>query len=223
MASRDPFNNLEVAPDTLVLLDVGGVVVRTAWELLGDHVAVTAGILPLLGPFSLGVDTDWIRWQAGDLTEQNYWISWADRLRGSEAIDKDMRAGDDPVRALYQQTRSIERDCVADFLEDCSERGHGVALVSNGVRRRVGMDRVAQLRSRHPATSLIDAEAAGARKPSSQFFAFVEQATGVPRGRWLFIDDNQSYAQEASRLGIPAVWYRISGSIESVDVELVFV
>ncbi len=76
---------------TAVVLDFGGPVLRTPFELLrvGERsVGLEPGTLDWSGPFDPSSDADWRLMQSGGITEREYWQRKADRfaeLTGREA------------------------------------------------------------------------------------------------------------------------------------------
>jgi putative hydrolase of the HAD superfamily len=62
-----------------LLLDFGGVVLKTPFELRHDAER-TLGPLPWAGPFDPSTDPEWVRFQNEELTERAYWKIRADNF-----------------------------------------------------------------------------------------------------------------------------------------------
>ena len=55
-----------------LLLDFGGPVLLTPFELR-EKAESTLGPMSWRGPFDTSTDPDYVRWQAGEITEREYW------------------------------------------------------------------------------------------------------------------------------------------------------
>ncbi|MGL5912151.1 MAG: hypothetical protein ACRCZP_19260, partial [Phycicoccus sp.] len=102
----------------VVLFDIGGVVIRTPFEL-HDH--------EWRGPFDPATDALWRRMQAGGLSEREYWY---------ERASAHHPGADDPtlafMRPLYEQHESVVvRPEVVALLDELAAAGVRVAALTN--------------------------------------------------------------------------------------------
>jgi FMN phosphatase YigB (HAD superfamily) len=197
------------------LIDVGGVLIKTAWELLMEAYPIGEIDDHLLGPFSDGTDTDWLSWQHGLLSEHDYWERWSVRVRQSRPI---LGGESDPTRYLY---RSASKPVRNEVIRDCA--GYGgvprIIAVSNGVGRRIGLDWFAAQADLSVTESLIDADRAKARKPTPEFFDFCVRELLVQRDQLAFLDDNIAYSQAAAEQGILSYWLSLGPELSCQIVD----
>lgn len=198
----------------VILVDVGGVILKSAWELLLEQ-GVSGQAGGLLGPLSAGLDCDWAAWRDGELDEHAYWTRWVDRVRAS--VDPDF-GFKDPIRDIYLTSAQPIRHLLIETAGIWSGNGHRVAAVSNGVRRRIGVRWFESQPELAVFSHLFEAHEVGYRKPSADFFISCAEHFKVGLGDLFFIDDNWDYVRAARDVGVRAQWFRVSENSDFADL-----
>jgi putative hydrolase of the HAD superfamily len=202
-----------------LLLDVGGVVIRHAFEL--RHRAETAfglpaGTLDRGGPFGPTPDPDWELVEAGKLVEHEYWTAWTDEI-GRHADRPDLT-----IQELWQilyggdETEFIRPETMA-LAEAVVAAGAPVAMLSNDLTTFHGTDWVAGIVAFRELSPLLDATSLGARKPDPAAYAAATARLGVPPSDVIFADDLEDNIRGAEAAGLTAVLFNIADPPGSVD------
>jgi putative hydrolase of the HAD superfamily len=195
-----------------LLLDVGGVVIRHAFEL--RHRAETVfglppGSLDRGGPFGPSPDPDWELVEAGKLVEHEYWAWWT--------ADIGRRAGrpDLTIQQLWEVLYGGEE---ADFIrpemmalaQEVTAAGAPVAMLSNDLTTFHGSGWVAGVSAFRRIGPLLDAASLGARKPGPAAYAAATDRLGVPPADVVFADDLEDNIRGAEAAGLSAVLFDIA-------------
>lgn len=189
-----------------VLFDFGGVVIRTPFELLDTD---------WQGPFDPSLDPLWRAFQAGDMTEREYWHTRA-RQRHPDA--------DEPVgafmRTLYDTDEAvIVRPEIPVLLDELEGHGLHVAVLTNDLaafHSDEWIDRMTVIRRFDP---VIDLSHVGFLKPSTEAFTHACKLLDTDAGEVVFVDDQPANIAGARAYGLTAVWFDptdIDGSIAQV-------
>lgn len=208
-----------------LLLDVGGVVIRHAFELRRRAEAVFGlplGSLDRGGPFGPAPDPDWQMVEAGKLVESEYWAAWTAEIGG--------RAGrsDLAIQELWQvlyagdETDFIRPETMA-LAEEVAAAGAPVAMLSNDLTAFHGADWVTGVAAFRHLGPLLDAASLGARKPDPAAYAAATARLGVPPASVVFTDDLEENVRGAEAAGLTAVFFEITdptGSIARVRAAL---
>lgn len=201
-----------------LLLDVGGVVILTPFELLGrteQRLGLADGALGPRGPFDPDGDAEFARVRDGDLAEPEYWRRRARRaapVLGSEPSVRGffgvLYGGDDVVRpetrALIHRQRSRDRR---------------VGLLTNDLEDFHGREWVESRGIFDVADALVDASRTDVRKPDRRAFLLGVEALGTPADRVVFVDDQPVNVAAAAELGMHAVDFDptdVAGSLAHV-------
>jgi len=208
-----------------LLLDVGGVVIRHAFELRRRAEIVfglPAGSLDRAGPFGPTPDPDWERVEAGQLGERHYWEVWTAGV-GRRAGRPDLT-----IRELWQAlygghpSEFVRPETVA-LADDVTAAGAPVAMLSNDLVALHGPDWAAGVAAFRRLGPLLDAATLGARKPDPAAYAAATARLGVPSGSVVFTDDLPDNIRGAQAAGLSAVLFDIAdpaGSIARVRTAL---
>lgn len=189
-------------PDVL-LIDVGGVVIKSGWELLSE---VSAGEVQqdLMGPFSGGMDSDWLEWRSRTMSEHDYWQRWSTRVADRYP------ALTDPIRDVHLRSRHPHRAEVLEVAAALRDAGIRLAAVSNGVRQRIGLGWYSDIVGNGPLKTLFEATALGVRKPGTEFFARCAAELESPLPKVGYVDDNPDYVAAARKLGLACRWFDVT-------------
>ncbi|MGH9246496.1 MAG: HAD-IA family hydrolase [Acidimicrobiales bacterium] len=198
---------------TRLLLDFGGVVIRTPFEML--H--VLGGEEPgWRGPFDPDADALWRAMQRGDITERAYW---------------DQRAGElfdgvyaDPVRELMRvlldrPETEVVRPEMAIFLDEIERP----AVLTNDLSRFHPPAWVARMTILRRFDPLIDLSEVGVLKPDRRAFDVALERVGDEPAHVLFVDDQPRNLAGAEAVGMRTEWFDVtdvSGSIARIQARL---
>lgn len=199
----------------LVLFDFGGVVLRTPFELLPDHVTWR-------GPFGpAGHDDLWDRSvdPDDDYHERDYWHDRSAELHPD---------ADDPTFALMRDLYEVEegrlvRPEVLGLLDGLVAAGYRVAVLTNDMRRFHGEEWVARMRVLDRFEEVVDLSTIGFLKPSPEAYDHTLRVLDVPASAILFVDDQPPNVEGARDRGIDAVRFdptAVDASIELVEQAL---
>lgn len=199
-----------------VLFDLGGVVVRTPFELapaLEFRRGLAKGALGLHGPFDPERDELWQRRVDGEFTERSYWNHHATRLTTDASVETA-----DPTRWLMEELydvpeHTIVRPEVALLLDELEARGFGIAALTNDLSRFHDAEWIERIATLERFDPLIDLSDLGTFKPDPVAYRHALDVLGVDSDAVLFVDDQVENVSAARAEGIPTVFF------DSTDVE----
>jgi putative hydrolase of the HAD superfamily len=194
-----------------VLLDVGGVLLPTPWELLADFEARNGwlpGTLSWRGPIDPSTDPLWRSVQAGRLTGAAYFDRRAEelgRLLGTRLTWPEV------TRALFETSdglavrpegRALVADARAAGLRTGLLTSKLVAFLSRAV-----VERSAFLNS---FDVLLDESETGLAKPDRRSYDQAAAALGLDPAGVVFVDDDPANVAGASAAGMAGVHFDIT-------------
>ena len=179
------------------MLDFGGVVLRTPFELLDE---LDLG-LPWQGPF--GGDSLWADLEVGVLTERGYWARRAAEV-GLTAPELMHRLYDAPEERLI-------RSGAARLLADATAAGLRTAFLTNDLEAFHGRAWAKRLRILHAVDAVIDGSVTGVLKPNPAAYALALDQLGLPAQAVLFVDDLPVNLQGARRTGMAVELFDVTG------------
>jgi putative hydrolase of the HAD superfamily len=193
-----------------VLLDVGGVLLPTPWELLEDFEAGNGwppGTLPWRVPLDPATDRLWRAMQAGELSERAY---WARRAAEVAAV-----SGTDGVTAmmarLYDGSEDeLTRRQARALVAEARRRGLETAVLTNDLHafhNRAWIDRIRFLEE---VGCVVDTSHHGTRKPEPAAYRLVLDRIGVAADQAVFVDDQPVNTAGATAAGMAAVWFDVT-------------
>jgi putative hydrolase of the HAD superfamily len=201
-----------------LLLDVGGVVIRHAFELV-DRAEVAFGLPPGTldrgGPFGPTPDPDWELVEDGKLVESEYWAAWTAEI-GRRAGRPDL-AIQQLWEVLYggKETEFIRSETLA-LAQEVIAAGAPVAMLSNDLTAFHGVGWVAAVNAFRQLGPLLDAASLGARKPDPAAYDAATTRLGVPPASVVFTDDLDDNIRGAEAAGLYAVPFDIADPARSV-------
>jgi putative hydrolase of the HAD superfamily len=194
-----------------VVLDFGGPVLRTPFELLraGElRAGLPAGALDWSGPFDPDADDDWRLMQTGGITEREYWQRKADTfsvLTGREATFQAL------MDVLFDADEDVlVRPEAAAFVADARTAGIAVALCTNDMQAFHGADWVARMRILRGLDALVDGSVEHVLKPDPRIYHLVLDRLGLPAEQCLFVDDQPGNIEGAETVGMQAEWFDVT-------------
>lgn len=192
-----------------LLLDFGGVVLKTPFEL--RHLAEpTLGALLWAGPFDPTNDPEWRSYQSGEITEREFWAARA----ANYGLDTKQF-----MRPFYQPAGDhLVRPEMAELIAVHRARGGVVGMLTNDLQDFHGpawKDGISVVRE---FDFIIDASITGVLKPLPQAFGFALEAFGHPDpSDVVFVDDQQINITGAVAVGLSTVWFDPTNPAGSVQ------
>jgi putative hydrolase of the HAD superfamily len=191
-----------------LLLDVGGVLVRTPFELhrvAESRYGLPPGCLKWMGPYDPATDPLWRRLRSGELSELDYW-----RRRAEETERQGGRAGglQEYMAVCYggPQAEFVRPEAVA-LVDDARAAGLRIGILTNETELLQGRAWVERVDILHEADAWVDASVTGVMKPDPGAYRLALDALGLPAERVLFVDDQPANVAGAEAVGIPAVHF----------------
>jgi putative hydrolase of the HAD superfamily len=207
-----------------LLLDFGGPVLRTPFELLrGGEVraGLPAGSLGWTGPFDPSADPDWQRMQRGDLTERDYWQRRADEFAALTGRDASFRGLMDVLFAGTEE--ELVRPEAHDAIAAAKRAGLAVAVLTNDMRAFHGDEWVARMTVLREMDEVVDGSVEHVLKPDPRIYRLAVARLGVDAEDCLFVDDQPGNIEGARAVGMAAVWFDVTdpgGSYSAVAAAL---
>lgn len=189
-----------------LLLDVGVVFFKSAWEIADDYERLRGlppGTVQGRGPLDPGGDEHWQRYLRGEIGERDYWLTFAARAQENGApLDGHPHL----MRAMFQQpgVQGVRPEGLA-VVRACREAGLAVGILTNELMDFQGREWV-QAQEWFPwFPVLVDSSELGARKPDPHPYLVAIEQMGMPAGDIVFIDDNPTYVRGGVRTGLRSV------------------
>lgn len=186
-----------------LMLDIGGVVIRTPFEMLDiaeRRRGLAPGTLGPRGPFDADADEDFDRVRDGTLAERTYWQQRAERAAPVLDGPADFRSLMD---VLYDvPPDEVVRPEVAALIEDVRDAGIPLCLLTNDLYDFHGAAWVERMGVFARADILVDVSRHGVLKPDPEAFRLGIDAMGVPPEDLLFLDDQPVNAAGARDAGM---------------------
>lgn len=187
-----------------LLLDFGGVIIKTPFELLHR-----VGSRPWTGPFDPGSDPMWVDLQADVISEREYW-----HRRATEVFPD----SDDPSRDLMAivygpPADEVVRPEVAGLLDEVDRP----AVLTNDLTRFHSGQWLADMGFDRRFDPIIDLSFLGSLKPEPEAYAHALKELGAEPAEVVFVDDQPRNAAGADACGLVGVWFDVTDPAGSVD------
>jgi putative hydrolase of the HAD superfamily len=200
-----------------LLLDVGGVCLKTPFELLGraaERYGLEPGALAWTGPFDPAHDDLWRDVIAGRMSERGYWQSRAEvvgELAGESVTLRDL------MTALFAgDEKDVVRPEAAQLARDTSAAGRRVGVLSNDLQAFHGKEWAAGLTLLHEVNAVVDASVDQVPpKPAAEAYLLAIERLGLVAPDVLFVDDQEPNVRGASAAGLCAVLFDVTHPTES--------
>ena len=194
-----------------LVLDFGGPVLLTPFELVGDDPGTPAYALlhergPLASPDC--PDRAWEDLQAGRITERAYWADRAAQWHKSGGHGPDIRA---MIAHLYEPPRpELVRDQARALVRDAHEAGLPVGILTNDLRAFHSEEWIERIEIVGDVDVVVDGSVEGHLKPAPRLYELLAERLGVRCADMVFLDDQASNIRGADALGIPSVWFDVA-------------
>ena len=182
-----------------LLLDFGGPVLLTPFELI-DKAEETLGTISWRGPFDTSTDPEYVRWQAGEITEREYWS-----VRGAP-YGLDLR---ELMQHFYEPPGDhLVRPAMSDLVERHRAAGRVVGVLTNDMHAFHGPEWMAGISLIGQFDFIVDGSITGYLKPDPRAFRLALEAFGNPEpGDVVFVDDQRLNLRGAEAVGISTVFF----------------
>lgn len=189
-----------------LLLDVGVVFFKSAWEIADDYErlrGLPAGTVEGRGPLGVGGDALWQRYLDGEITERDYWLTFAGRAQDNGAP---LDGHPTLMRAMFQQpgVDAVRPEGMA-VVEQCIDAGLRVGILTNELMDFQGREWVESQPWFHYFPVLVDSSELGSRKPEPEPYLVAIEQMGLPADEIVFIDDNPTYVKGGRTAGLRSV------------------
>lgn len=189
-----------------LLLDVGVVFFKSAWEIADDYErlrGLPVGTVEGRGPLDPGGDALWQQHYRGEITERDYWLTFA-----AKAQEKGAPLDGHPtlMRAMFQQpgVEAVRPEGIA-VVQACREAGLKVGILTNELMDFQGREWVESQEWFDWFPVLVDSSELGARKPDPEPYRVAIDQMGLPAEEIVFIDDNPTYVRGGEKAGLRSV------------------
>jgi len=196
-----------MAPAQALLLDVGVVLFKSAWEIADDYErlrGLPAGTVVGRGPLEwTGPDPTWERYRRGEITEREYWLTFADTAVANGApLDGHPHL----MRAMFQQpgVEPVRPQALA-LVEECKRAGKRLGILTNELMDFQGREWVESQGWFPDFPVLVDSSELGIRKPDTRPYLLSAELLGLPPEQIVFIDDNPAYVEGGLAVGMRSI------------------
>lgn len=194
-----------------LVLDFGGPVLLTPFELVGDEPGTPAyALLHERGPLATAEHPDpaWEALRAGRITERAYWAERAEAWHESGGHEPDIRA---MIAHLYEPARpALVREQARALVRDAHEAGLRVGILTNDLRAFHSDDWIDRIEIVGDVDVVVDGSIEGHLKPAPRLYELLSERLGVDFADMVFLDDQLSNIRGAEALGIPSVWFDVT-------------
>ncbi len=183
----------------LLLLDFGGVVLRTPFEL--RHLAEPSlGPLEWAGPFDVPNDPQWGRFMVGEITERQYWAARAARY------DLDTKSF---MRQFFEPAGPhLIRPEMVMLVDEYRSHGGRVGVLTNDLQAFHGKRWADELEVLDHFDFIVDGSVTGVLKPAPEAFGFALAEFGDPDpANVVFVDDLPVNLTGAKAVGLTTIWF----------------
>jgi FMN phosphatase YigB (HAD superfamily) len=189
-----------------LLLDVGVVFFKSAWEIADDYErcrGIPLGTVEGRGPLDPGGDADWQRYLRGEITERDYWLAFAGRAQERGAP---LDGHPSLMRAMFQ-TPGVEpvRPEGIDLVQRCRVQGRKVGILTNELMDFQGRQWVESQEWCAWFEVLVDSSEFGIRKPDPRPYLEAITRMDLPPEKIVFIDDNPTYVAGGNAVGLISI------------------
>jgi putative hydrolase of the HAD superfamily len=201
-----------------VLLDVGGVLLPTPWELLADYEARNGwppGTLAWRGPLDPATDPPWRAVQAGELTSRAYFDRRAaeiSRLLGASLSWPEV------TRAMFDSPDGLTvRPQGHALVADARAAGCRTGLLTSKLVAFLSREVVGRSDFLSSFDVLLDESETGVAKPDPRAYDQAAAAMGLDPAAIVFVDDDPANVAGATAAGMAGVHFDIADPAGSFD------
>ena len=194
-----------------VLLDVGGVLLPTPWELLEDFEASQGwppGTLPWRGPIDPATDPLWRSVEAGELTSRGYFDRRAAEI--SELLGQP-RSWPEVTRAMFDTPAGLAvRPGGRALVGQARAAGLRTGLLTSKLVAFLSREVVARSDLLSSFDVLLDESETGLAKPDPRAYDQAAAAMGLDPAGIVFVDDDPANVAGATAAGMAGVHFDVT-------------
>lgn len=206
---------MTAAPLKHLLLDFGGPVLLTPFELIGkaEH---TLGHWSWRGPFDTSTDPDYVQWQVGEITEREYWS-----IRAAP-FGLDLH---ELMRHFYEPPGDyLVRPKMADLVTRHRAAGRIVGVLTNDMNAFHGPEWKAGISVIAEFDFIVDGSITGFLKPDPHAFRLaLDEFGSASAADVVFVDDQKINLRGAEAVGMSTVFFDptdTAASFERIEAAL---
>ena len=196
---------------TALVLDFGGPVLRTPFELLRGGEArsgLEPGALAWTGPFDPSADPDWRDMQAGHITERAYWQRKAEQFGALTGAEPSFRGLMDVLFDAPED--ELVRPGARSLALEARAAGIPVAVCTNDMQAFHGLEWVQRNEFLKLVDVLVDGSVEHILKPDPRIYLMVVERLGIPADDCLFVDDQPGNIAGAQAVGMRTVQFDVT-------------
>lgn len=189
-----------------LLLDFGGVIHRSLFELMPDFAAregLPQAAVDVRGPFGTAADAAWTQVQEGEISEREYWASRAHEI--GALLGESWQTTDLVRRISALPPEQLMRPEAASLLAEARADGMPTVILTNDLAAFHGPEWVAGLDVLSTVDAVVDGSVNGILKPDPAAYGLAVEKLGVPRDRTVFLDDLPTNVEGARAVGLIAL------------------
>jgi putative hydrolase of the HAD superfamily len=194
-----------------VLLDVGGVLLPTPWELLEDFEARQGwppGTLAWRGPVDLATDPLWRSVEAGELTSRGYFDRRAAEL--SRLLGRTL-SWPEVTRAMFDTPAGLAvRPGGRALVGQARAAGLRTGLLTSKLVAFLSREVVARSDLLSSFDVLLDESETGLAKPDPRAYDQAAAAMGLDPAGIVFVDDDPANVAGATAAGMAGVYFDVT-------------
>jgi putative hydrolase of the HAD superfamily len=194
-----------------VLLDVGGVLLPTPWELLEDFEAANGwppGTLPWRGPLDPATDPLWRAVRAGELPPRAYFDRRAAEISG---LLGQARSWPELTRAIFETPAGLTvRPEAPALVADARAAGLRTGLLTSKLVAFLSREVVARSELLSSFDVLLDESETGVAKPDPRAYEQAAAAMGLDPAGIVFVDDDPANVAGADAAGMAGVHFDVT-------------
>jgi len=199
-----------------VLLDVGGVLLPTPWELLEDFEARNGwppGTLPWRGPLDPATDPLWRSVRAGELTSAGYFDRRAGQI--SALLGRPL-SWPEVTRAMFETPAGLAvRPEGRVLVGDARAAGRRTGLLTSKLVAFLSRELVEHSDFLSSFDVLLDESETGVAKPDPRAYDQAAVAMGLDPPAIVFVDDDPANVAGATAAGMAGVTFDIADPVGS--------
>lgn len=191
---------------TALVFDFGGPVLLTPFELraVGERsLGLAPGTLSWSGPFDPDSDDDWRTFQAGGMSEREYWARRCEEFHDLSGEPAEMPYF---MAHLYSGSEDeLVRPGARQLIADAKAAGIPVGILTNDLTAfhdQAWLERMTILRE---FDFMVDGRSDGVLKPDPRAYTLMAERMGVAPGDCVFIDDQPGNITGAQAVGMRTV------------------
>ena len=196
-----------------VLFDIGGVLIRTPFEMLAYHSTHNNIPIDWRGPFAPETDELFQRVAAGEVSERRYWQIRTDELR--DHFEGNTR--DEIIASIFRvPERDVIRYEVIELIDAIRSAGIPTGLLTNDLGKFHGDEWQRDLPTLKRLGTMVDLSFTDTLKPHPEAYRLGVEALDLDPAEVLFVDDQPVNIEGTVAAGLTPHHFDVVNPAESV-------